>query len=636
MSLRWVLETAPAKGENFNTNSAVEDTREFEGDWDTSIGFSWTSVIGDRSSNSFQFTRIGEQLSGGAQAFFDENVNFVGYPNNDQFGTGSFNEHSGFDAGPGGEATDTHVRTYIFQDTYSYFIPTDNGGDHNLKIGAGYSQNKIPNRIRSDTGLFKFETDFPYMCAGSNDPSCRVADTFPTEFEIALNPPNTPGFDVGYEDDWRMHLFVADKWRLDDNVTLNLGVRYDRQNAVPKPNAISPRVGFAWDPSGEGKTVVRGGLGKFALWSRVAINVDLVQRQLVTQNPTFATDNPASAVLNPDLVTDGQGRPGVAELSDAGVAELEVARAALLSGNRYSTEPRFDDPDRSMQYQWGWSLGVQRELAQDVALTVDYVANITRNQVGRIDINEPVNGVRPGVDVFDPDGELVPFDLAGARDTNFRRIYQYQTPSEMNGDYKSLQIGIRKRFANRHGYRVAYTLQKTNRVGSDDVEATVWNDNDIRADYGRGTNDRRHVFVVGGNFNPVGGLNIGVILSIQSAAPINEVTGRDDNQDKENDNDRPIPGVTDAGVPIVSDIGALGAAEIWGIDGENYIGGDISIRYNFDLGGNKTLGLFWDMFNLANRNNLNNPTGNRTSGNFLIPTSAGLPRQMQLGVRFMF
>ena len=561
-------------------------------------------------------------------------MNFIGYPNNDQFALGARNSHSGYRAGPGGTGTDTRVRTYLFDNTYSYFIPTDNGGDHNLKIGGGYSWNMIPNRIRSDTGTFVFETDFPYQCAGSNDANCNVADTFPTEFEIALNPPNTPGFDVGYSDDRRFNLFVADKWRLNDQLTLNLGVRYDRQKAVPKPNVISPRLGFAYDPSGDGRTVIRGGFGKFALWSRVAVNVDLVQRQLVTQNPTFATGNPLSPVLRPDLVNDSQGRPGVATLSDAGITALEVARAALLSGNVFSTEPRFDDADRSMQYQWGWSLGMQRELAPDVALTVDYVANITRNQIGRIDINEPVLGVRPGVDVFDPDGELVPFD-SGARDTAFRRVYQYQTPSEMNGDYKSLQIGIRKRFSSRYGYRVAYTLQKTNRVGNGGSEATVWNDNDIRADYGRGNGDRRHVFVVGGNFNPVGGLNIGVVVSIQSASPINEVTGTDDNNDNER-SDRPIPNLTDDGRPIVSDIGALGAAEIWGVDGEGFIGGDISVRYNFDLGGNKTLGLFWDMFNLANRNNLNNPTGNRTSGNFLIPNSAGLPRQMQLGVRFMF
>ena len=37
-----------------------------------------------------------------------------------------------------------------------------------------------------------------------------------------------------------------------------------------------------------------------------------------------------------------------------------------------------------------------------MALSVDYVANASRNQLGVIDINEPVNGVRPGVDVFDP------------------------------------------------------------------------------------------------------------------------------------------------------------------------------------------------------------------------------------------
>jgi hypothetical protein len=571
-----------------------------------------------------RFTRIYESLGTGSQDFFTADVDFVGYPNNDQLGLGQSNEHPGYIAGPGGTGALTIVRTYTLDDTFSYYIP-DLKGDHNLKVGFGYSQNKIPSRLLTDSGLFEFETDRPF------NPADR--STYPVQFSIALNPPNTPGFDVGY-DDWRANFFVQDRWRLNDQLTFNLGVRWDYQDAVPNSGDLAPRLGFAYDPTGDGRTVIRGGLGRFSLWTRVAVNVDLVQRQLVTQNPVATVDNAASPVLNPNLATDSQGRPGIAELSDAGRAALEALRTQLLAGNIYSNEPRFDDPDRSMPYQWGWSLGIQRELAPDWALTADYVANVTRDQIGLMDINEPVNGVRPGVNGFDPNGELVPFDLAGARQTNFRRVLQYQTPEEMNGDYKSLQIGIRKRFSNRYGLRTAYTLQRANRVGIG-TEATVWDSNDIRRDYGRGNGDRRHVLTLGGNFNPIGNLDIGALLSAQSAAPINEVTGLDGNGDNDR-NDRPIQGVDDAGRAIVSEIGAFNAAVPFGIDGPSFFGFDVSIRYNFDLGGTRSVGLFWDIFNLANRTNYNNPTGNRSSGNFLIYDSATFPRQMQLGARFMF
>jgi hypothetical protein len=46
--------------------------------------------------------------------------------------------------------------------------------------------------------------------------------------------------------------------------------------------------------------------------------------------------------------------------------------------------------------------------------------------------------------------------------------------------------------------------------------------------------------------------------------------------------------------------------------------------------------LFYDVFNLGSRKNISNPTGNRSSSNFLVPTAAGFPQQMQFGFRVRF
>ena len=64
---------------------------------------------------------------------------------------------------------------------------------------------------------------------------------------------------------------------------------------------------------------------------------------------------------------------------------------------------------------------------------------------------------------------------------------------------------------------------------------------------------------------------------------------------------------------------------------------DMSFRYQIPLaGGLESLDLFYDIFNLIDRENLIAPTGNRASAVFMVPTAAQFPRQMQFGVRVRF
>ncbi len=76
---------------------------------------------GTNASSSFRFTRIGEQLGSGSQTFFDENVNFVGLQGN-QLDLFQSNSHPGYRTGLGGIGTNTRVRTYLFDNTFSYFL----------------------------------------------------------------------------------------------------------------------------------------------------------------------------------------------------------------------------------------------------------------------------------------------------------------------------------------------------------------------------------------------------------------------------------------------------------------------------------------------------------------------------------
>src|SRR6202042_1992774 len=55
--------------------------------------------------------------------------------------------------------------------------------------------------------------------------------------------------------------FVQDDWRIRPNLTINLGLRYELQTFTDSRTDFAPRVGFAWNPRADGKTVIRGGFG---------------------------------------------------------------------------------------------------------------------------------------------------------------------------------------------------------------------------------------------------------------------------------------------------------------------------------------------------------------------------------------
>lgn len=626
ISARWVLETAPTRGEGFNTNNETTDAQGWESDWDHLFSVSYTSILNDRSTNVLRVGRIGEQLGTGAQAFFDdEEVTFVGFNGRDPFTLGQRNEHPSYITGKGGDGVNTRIRTYTLDNSFSYFVPSLWGGEHTFKLGGGLSFNQATPRTTVSSGTYQFSGDLPYNPA---NPA-----TYPFQFDITVGPEGQ-GFPA-FAKDRRYYVFGEDKWRLTDNFTLNLGVRYDHQRHTPNSkDDIAPRAGFAWDVTGKGTTVVRGGAGRFFSYVPVSVALAFDQSGVLTKFPNISIRDPNNPVLHPDMISDSEGNPGVAVLSAAGRAELARLRSQVLSGLTFNRNPRVDDPDRELPYQWAWSLGFSHELFGNSAISVDYVGNISRDQLGIIDINEPIGGVRPGVAGFDPGGSIVPPE---ARGTNFARVLQSQTRDELNGDYQSLQLSFVRRMANRWSGRVAYTLQKSNYVGLGNPDnRRVWLDNDVRADYGRFAFDRRHVLAASGTWNVWQRLNVATVVSAISGAAINETVGRDVNGDGDN-NDRPVRGIDDAVLPIRSELDSQGRAVINGLDGPGSFLIDLSIRYQIPFGaGLDSLDLFYDVFNVLNRENLVNPTGNRRSANFMKSTAAQFARQMQFGIRVRF
>jgi hypothetical protein len=629
VNLRWLLETADSQGEGFNTNNETPDARVWEADWDHMVAGTYTSVLTDRLSSVTRFGRIGEELTTAPQGFFDDSGQAIGFGGRDPFSIGQRNQHPSYITGTGGTGPTTVIRSYVVDQAFSYFVPSLFGGEHTFKAGGGYSWNHMDPRSTFDSGTFQFRGDAPYNPA---DPS-----THPFQFDVTVGPQDDYGYAVVSKDQ-RRYLFVEDKWSLTSNVTLNLGLRWDNHEQTPNhDNAFAPRAGFAWDVRGTGRTVVRGGVGKFYAYVPVVHDLTLKQSGVTTLFPTISINaaHPlAPVVLVPDMITDTAGNPGVARLSPAGQAALNALRDQVVAGTAFNRNPRVDSPDRKMPHTWSWSAGVSQELYGNMALSVDYVANASRNQLGVVDINEPVNGVRPGIAVFDPNGTLIP---AEARGVSFLRVLQSQTSDVFDGDYKSLQVSLVRRMANRWSGRLAYTVQRSNYVGTGNPDARrIWLDNDPRADYGEFQFNRTNVFAASASVNPWRSLTLATVVSAISGAPINETVGRDVNGDLDN-NDRPIRGIDDLTRPILSDVDAQGRAVPFGIRGPGSFTVDLSLRYQQPLPGRlESLDFYFDVFNIFNRLNEVAPTGNRSSANFNVATSANFPLQSQLGIRLRF
>lgn len=77
--------------------------------------------------------------------------------------------------------------------------------------------------------------------------------------------------------------FIEDKWTINDRLTLEYGVRFDRDN-VASTNNVAPRLAFAFAPMRDGRTVIRGGIGLF--YDNIALNVATypqLQERIITR-----------------------------------------------------------------------------------------------------------------------------------------------------------------------------------------------------------------------------------------------------------------------------------------------------------------------------------------------------------------
>ena len=649
LGFRTIWDPNTGIGEIAEAELSLRENFRYERAKETINSAHWTAVFNSRMLNELRVSSTVEHLRQAARDLYNADFNsdpfdpktheITGLGGKDPLDFGAQQQHPSFRAGPRAGTAGHYWNTIELNEQFT-FTP----GNHSWKFGFGagsYGGTSFtsPAGNGGPFGQFNFLTDRPFNPAD--------AATYPSRFRIRL------GDSFFKVEDWRTNAFVSDKWRATNKLTLNLGVRYDYSDIVPDTkDALAPRIGVAYAASD--RMVFRGGIGKFYEPPRNQFMYDVLGNSVISTAYSFDSGNdrssqrgalPANVCLNP--VGDGQG---CAQISPACRAMLVDLRNRNAAGQLFSDIPTLRGNPR-LGYLWSWSGGMERQLVPNLALTVDYVGNIGRDQTGKIDINEgPLNAsgsvTRLGVGVFDPTGTLIP---AAARGVNFRRVLQYQTRDAFDSDYYALELGVVKRMANRWSGRASYTKSRARDVNVMTGNAfAIW-DRRVNDDYGvtSGRNPRAdfgltnvnvpHAFTAGGNWDAGRGLGIGATFAYYTGNPVNELVGDDVNNDLDTF-DRPIKGRDDATRPILSEVDANGYAIHNSMPGySDYLALNLRLQYELRLGAAaRRIGVYWELYNVTNRNNFGNPFNDRTSTLFNTLTSVGAPRTMQLGLRYSF
>ena len=422
---------------------------------------------------------------------------------------------------------------------------------------------------------------------------------------------------------------------------------FPRGNVQNKYNTWQPRVGFAYDLTGDGKTVIRGGFGMF--FERVQGN-DVYNAAL---NPPFAYIPTATNVYF--------SNPNTSALT--GLTTTQTFPSSLTN-----LEYKYSPPGTA-----DFSFGVQRQLAPSLIGQFQYAGS-----VGWVQNDDRAINTLP---LTDPNNPANPYDLRegvsnGTLNANLYRIYPgfsgiTQEENETNFNYNSLQIGVR--MENRHGLtlQVAYTYSHELDEVTNDLNS-LSNPFNPRYDYGSGGFDRRNILNMNYIYNipffnnssnlaartVLGGWQFSGITVWQSGTPaVIHYTGSIDTVGLGGGTSNRPNLVAPVSYPkkrlawfntasFANPVGPWngGPNQGFGNAGKDVVVGPGLVNFNWSLfktikfkeGGLPSLELRFEYFNVFNHTQFNNIDQNSGDGNFGQVTTAYDPRTLQLGGKFHF
>lgn len=545
---------------------------------------------------------------------------------------------------------------YQFIDNISYFA-----GAHSFKAGADI------NYVREDViNLFQGGGVYSYSNLQSLASDCPVAATGCVPLADARTRQHYNNFSQAFDlrglagdiffTTTDYNFFVQDYWKATDELTLNLGLRYEYQK-LPQPgeaevrgtvfagnpdyplttrfnqdtNNWGPRLGFAYDVGATHATIVRGGYGIY--FGRTSNSV--IASALTENGVTFATYS-----LNPS----SPGAPQYPNILSA-PPTIAGARPTIQFLNEDFERPEIHMAD----------LTLDRQVGGATTVSASYLFSRGTHLPTFVDTNLPAPTSQ--VEIVE-DGQVLatlPFYRGSRPDPQIGAAIEVR--DDVTSTYHGLVLQVDRRFRDGLLFNANYTLSRATDTGQTSTTfisrfPTVLDPNDIESEEGPSNTDRTHRFVGSFHYGPpyLMGVQIGGVLTLESGVPIT-----------------PTLSVNMFGTGAVVTNTANGSGGSFRVPflGRNSVRQDgrktfdVRLSKVFDLPGERRIVALWEAFNVFNWVNYVaysstayngtasfDPAANlatvRVTPNtgFLRPTSASNtlygPRDMQLGLKFLW